>query len=209
MGMMRLRSASHLPSARSADCTQGLSVLELVVSVAIILVISSMAISPITKTLKTYQLNDAASQLAGILKFSRFEAIRKDTPINCVNSQATAYGQANIWSDDNGDGVEGPTEKQILLGPNATLVSAGVVPNTAALAAVANIPALTPISPGSGAVKFDQRGAVVASPPAVYVFYVGNTSPDGGFRAVIVLPSGSVQVWTYAGGTGSAWQQIS
>jgi Tfp pilus assembly protein FimT len=209
MGMMRLRSASHLPSARSADCTQGLSVLELVVSVAIILVISSMAISPITKTLKTYQLNDAASQLAGILKFSRFEAIRKNTPINCVNSQATAYGQANIWSDDNGDGVEGPTEKQILLGPNATLVSAGVVPNTAALAAVANIPALTPISPGSGAVKFDQRGAVVASPPAVYVFYVGNTSPDGGFRAVIVLPSGSVQVWTYAGGTGSAWQQIS
>jgi hypothetical protein len=50
---------------------------------------------------------------------------------------------------------------------------------------------------------------VVASPPAVYVFYVGNTSPDGGYRAVIVLPSGSVQVWTYAGGTGTAWQQIS
>jgi Tfp pilus assembly protein FimT len=209
MGKMLLHPASHQPPTGSANSVQGLSVLELVVSVAIILVISGFAISPITKTLKTYQLNDAASQLAGILKFSRFEAIRKNTPINCVNSQAAAYGQANIWSDDNGDGVEGPTEKQILLGPNATLVSAGVVPNTAALAAAANIPALTPISPGSGTVKFDQRGAVVASPPAVYVFYVGNTSPDGGYRAVIVLPSGSVQVWIYTGGTGSAWQQIS
>lgn len=207
--MMRLRSASHLPSARSADRTQGLSVLELVVSVAIILVISSMAISPITKTLKTYQLNDAANQLAGIIKFTRFEAIRRNTPIKCVNSQAGAYAQASIWSDNDGDGVEGPTEKQILLNPNATLVPAGIVPNTAALATAANIPTLTAISPGSDAVKFDQRGAVVASPPAVYVYYVGNTSPDGGFRAVIVLPSGSVQVWTYAGGSGSAWQQIS
>ena len=81
--------------------------------------------------------------------------------------------------------------------------------NRQSAAAAANIPALTAISPGSGAVRFDQRGAVVASPPAVYVFYVGNTSPDGGYRAVIVLPSGSVQVWTYAGGSGSAWQQIS
>jgi hypothetical protein len=49
----------------------------------------------------------------------------------------------------------------------------------------------------------------VASPPAVYVYFVGNTSDSGGFRAVIVLPSGSVQVWTYAGGTGHLWQQIS
>ncbi len=206
---MRLRLKSHELSACSAGDPRGLSALELVVSVAIILVISSMAISPITKTLKTNQLNDAANQLAGIVKFTRFEAIRRNTPIKCVNSQGGAYTQASIWSDDDGDGVEGPTEKQILLGPNATLVPAGVVPNTGALAAAANIPTLTPISPSSDAIKFDQRGAVVASPPAVYVFYVGNTSPDGGFRAVIVLPSGSVQVWTYAGGTGNAWQQIS
>jgi Tfp pilus assembly protein FimT len=209
MGTMRSPAASGQLSTSSADRAQGLSVLELVVSAAIILIISGMAISPISKTLKIYQLNDAASQLAGIIKFTRFEAIRRNTPINCVNSQAGAYAPANIWSDDNGDGVEGPTEKQILLGPAATLVPAGVVPNTTALATAANIPALTAISPGGDAVKFDQRGALVASPPAVYVYFVGNTSDSGGFRAVIVLPSGSVQVWTYAGGTGHLWQQIS
>jgi len=209
MGTMRLRAASRQLSTWSVGRAQGLSVLELVVSVAIILVISGMAISPVSKTLKIYQLNDAASQLAGIIKFTRFEAIRRNMPINCVNSQAGAYTPANIWSDDNGDGVEGPTEKQILLGPAATLVPAGVVPNTTALAAAANIPTLTAISPSSDAVKFDQRGAVVASPPAVYVYFVGNTSDSGGFRAVIVLPSGSVQVWTYAGGTSQVWQQIS
>jgi Tfp pilus assembly protein FimT len=206
---MRLRLTSHPLSTWSASGARGLSVLELVVSLALILVISGMAISPITKTVKTYQLNDAANQVAGIVKFTRFEAIRRNTSIRCVNSQAGAYAQADIWADNDGDGVEGPTEKQILLTPNATLVSAGVVPSTGALAAAANIPTLTAISPGSDSIKFDQRGAVVASPPAVYVFYVGNTSPSGGFRAVIVLPSGSVQVWTYAGGTGPLWQQIS
>jgi Tfp pilus assembly protein FimT len=206
---MRLRAASCQLSTWSVSRAQGLSVLELVVSVAIILVISGMAISPVSKTLKIYQLNDAASQLAGVIKFTRFEAIRRNMPINCVNFQAGAYTPANIWSDDNGDGVEGPTEKQILLGPAATLVPAGIVPNTTALAAAANIPTLTAISPSGDAVKFDQRGAVVASPPAVYVYFVGNTSDSGGFRAVIVLPSGSVQVWTYAGGTSQVWQQIS
>jgi Tfp pilus assembly protein FimT len=205
---MRLRLTSRLFSTCLASGARGLSVLELVVSLAITLVIAGMAISPITRTLKTYQLNSAANQVAGIIKFTRFEAIRRNTAIKCVNSQSAAYAEANIWADNDGDGVEGATEKQILLNPNATLVSAGVVPNTSALAAAASIPTLTPISPGSDAIKFDQRGAVVASPPAVYVFYVGNTSPSGGFRAVIVLPSGSVQVWTYAGGTGNVWQQI-
>jgi Tfp pilus assembly protein FimT len=209
MGKMRLRPTSYPLSTRSASGAWGLSVLELVVTVAFILAISGMAVGPTTKLLKTYQLNDAASQLAGIVKFTRFEAIRRNMPIKCVNSQAGANAQANIWADNDGDNVEGATEKQILLNPNATLVSAGVVPNTSALAAAANIPTLIAISPGNDAIKFDQRGAVVASPPAVYVYYVGNTSPSGGFRAVIVLPSGSVQVWTYAGGTGNEWQQTS
>jgi prepilin-type N-terminal cleavage/methylation domain-containing protein len=209
METMRFRAASRQLATSAFRKTRGVSLLELLVSVAIIVVISGMALPAITKTLKTYQLNDAANQLAGIVKFTRFEAIRRNTPIKCVNSQAGAYSPANIWSDNDGDGVEGPTEKQILLGPAATLVPAGIVPSTAALAAASNIPTLTAVSPGSDAVKFDQRGAVVASPPAVYVYFVGNTSESGGFRAVIVLPSGSVQVWTYAGGTGPLWQQIS
>jgi Tfp pilus assembly protein FimT len=207
---MHLRAASgHLSRRRHSDAPHGVSLLELVVSVAIIMVISGMAIPAITKALKTYQLNDAANQVAGILKFTRFESIRKNAPIKCVNSQAGAFAPANVWSDNNGDGVEQPTEKQILLSPNATLVSAGLVPGTGALASAVGVATLTTINPGGDAVKFDQRGAVVAVPSAVYVFYVGNTSDSGGYRAVIVLPSGSVQVWTYAGGTSSTWQQIS
>jgi Tfp pilus assembly protein FimT len=184
----------------------GLSIWELVIVMFFILIITAIALPSLTKTVKTYRLNDAANQLAGILKFTRYEAIRRNSPVSCLNRQAAANGPANVWTDTIADTVEQPTEKQIVLNPAVNLQPAGAVPNAAALATAVGAGVLTAVNPVSGNVAFDQRGAAV--PPAVYVFYVGNTSADGGFRAVIILPSGSVQVWTYAGG-GAPWQQLS
>src|SRR5262249_49894047 len=161
-----------------------------------------MAVPAAMRALRSYQLNDAATQLSGILKFTRFEAIRRNKSITCVNSQAAPLGQASIWSDNDADGAPGPTEKQILLTVNATLVADGTAPNGGALAAAIGVATLTAINPSGDSVKFDQRGAVVAVPSATYVYYIGNTSDLGGYRAVVVLPSGSVQTWTYSGGTG-------
>jgi Tfp pilus assembly protein FimT len=191
----------------AARRTGGLSVVELVIAVAVILIISAVAIPALTKTVRIYQLNDAANQLAGILKFTRYEAIRRNSPLSCLTTQAASNGPANVWADDNADAVEQPTERQILLAGTVTLQAAGAVPNAGALATAVGVGTLTTVNPSGGSITFDQRGAVV--PPAIYVLYVGNsTSPDTGFRAVIVLPSGSVQVWTYAGGT-TPWQQFS
>jgi Tfp pilus assembly protein FimT len=179
----------------------------MVVAVAIILAISAVATPTITKTLRAYQLTDAATQLAGMLKFTRFEAIRRNAPISCVNAQAGANAPTNLWSDNNGDGVEDPTEKQIVLSSNLSLVPLAAVPGAAALATAVGTATLTAVNPSSDSIKFDQRGAAV--PPAVYVYYVGSSAtPENGFRAVIVLPSGSVQVWTYTGGV-TVWQLLS
>ena len=187
---------------------QGLSTLELVISVAIILVISAVAIPTLSYTLRVYQLNDAANQLAGMVKFTRFQAIRNNTPVSCVNRSAGANAPASVWSDDNGDGVEQPTEKQIALGSIATLIPQSGAPNTGSLAAAAGVTIMVALNPASDSIKFDQRGAV--APPNVYVFYVGNTvNPAGGARAVIVLPSGAVQVWTNPGGAAGMWQKVS
>ncbi len=205
---MRLQPVPTRLSSVSANGMRGLSLLELVVSLGIILAISAIAIPSITRTIRIYQLNDAASQVAGILKLTRFEAIRRNTPIHCVNTQASANAPANLWSDSNGDGIEQPTEKQILLSPNATLLAQGAVPSAAALAPAVGVATLTALNPASDRIKFDQRGAV--SPSGVYVIYVGNVmASNSGFRAVVVLPSGSVQVWAYSGGVSSVWQQHS
>jgi hypothetical protein len=89
IGTMRPRPAHLRPRAVAVRNAQGVSLLEPILAAAIVLLISSMAITPVSKTLKVYQLNDAATQVAGILKFTRFEAIRKNTPLKCLNSQAT------------------------------------------------------------------------------------------------------------------------
>ena len=193
-------------SSISRNEMRGLSTLELVISLGIILAIAGVAVPSITGALRTYQLNDAASQVSSILKLTRFEAIRRNTPVNCVISQATANGPASVWSDSNGDGVAQSTEKQIFLGVNATLVPEAVVPSAGALPPVAGLPTMTALNPSGDSVRFDQRGAV--TPSGVYVIYVGNAT-NSGYRAVIVLPSGAVQVWTYAGGGGSVWQHLS
>jgi hypothetical protein len=58
---------------------------------------------------------------------------------------------------------------------------------------------------GVGTVTFDQRGAV--TPPAVDVLYVGfGTNTSLGYRAVILLPGGSVQTWS--GDANGNWHQI-
>ena len=79
-----------------------------------------------------------------------------------------------------------------MLGVNATLVAPGAVPSAGSLAAAVGVPSITAMNPASDSLRFDQRGAV--SPAGIYVLYVGNTSASyGGYRAVVVLPSGSVQ----------------
>ena len=198
----------HAPRTLAIPSTSdhGFSTLELVVGMAIILILSGIAIPTITRTLRTYQLTDVATQVASILKLTRFEAIRRNTPISCVISEPVANAQATMWSDNNGDGVASPGEKQIVLGSNTTLVPPAAVPSTAALASAVGVDTLTPLNPSADNIRFDQRGA--ATPAAVYVLYIGNAAmPENGFRAVVVLPSGSIQVWTYTGGA-PTWQQL-
>src|SRR5215813_14265300 len=115
MVAMRSRVAKTRSALVSQNGMRGVSTLELVVSLGIILAISAIAIPSINKAVRIYQLNDAASQVSTILKLARFEAIRRNTPVNCVNLQTTPNGPANVWADSNGDSVEQSTEKQVLL----------------------------------------------------------------------------------------------
>ena len=89
---------------------------------------------------------------------------------------------------------------------NINLVAAGNVPGTGALAAgVGTNVVLVPVSPTNGTYTFDQRGAV--NPASVYVSYVTNSAlPALGYRAIVLLPSGSIQIWT--GDTAGNWQLL-
>ena len=182
----------------------GFSMVELAVSMTVLLILSAIAIPSLMHSVRTYQLNDAAGRLSDILKFTRFEAVRRN---RTVPLQLQQFGNDWIaWADIDNDGNIDPTEKQVRISGFVTLLQAGGgPPPPAAISAALNGAALTPTPANPGPLQFDARGAVRVNnnlTPNVYVFYVGGAAnPDEfGYRAVILLPSGATQVWTAPAG---------
>jgi Tfp pilus assembly protein FimT len=181
---------------------RGYSLVELLVSMGIIFTFSAFAVPSLVRSYRSYQADDAASQVAAELKFTRYEAIRRNSPTNCLDKTQNGYLTMFTQDPKAANANVNANEKQIVLTGPATLLTSGNVPNSGALTNAAGAGALTTISPSNGTLTFDGRGAVVGVGASVY--WVG--AANYGYRAVIVLPSGSVQVWSSATGT---WQQLS
>ena len=184
---------------------KGFSMVELVVSLAIVLVLTGIALPSLTRSYRTYQLNDAATRMAGMLKFTRFEAIRRNTTVSCQIQLLS--NNWTVWADTTPNGVPDSTEQQLMLVGTAVLLpSAGLPAPTAILTGVGG-GTLTTLSGANNLVSFDARGAVTPVPNTTYVLYIGSaTNPEFGYRAVVVLPSGITQVWTAP--TGGPWARV-
>ncbi|HZC64949.1 MAG TPA: GspH/FimT family pseudopilin [Candidatus Dormibacteraeota bacterium] len=186
----------------------GFSILELVVSIGVLLVLTAISVPSLSRAFARYQMNDAASRLAGTLKLARFEAIRLNKLVNC-QIQQTATGWI-VYSDVNRNQQLDTGETQDVLPGPITLVPAGSVPDPSPIAAPlggSGYP-LTPISGANASVTFDPRGAVkTGNNSTVYVLYLANPgNVDAGFRAVVLQPSGMVNIWTAP--TGGSWTQM-
>jgi len=196
----------------------GFSLVELVLSLAVLLVITTLAIPVVVRSLQTYQLNSTASQLAGMLKFTKFDAIRQNTAVSCQIKQSGTNWV--VWVDSNGDNIPDGAEPQMALAIAGayTLLPASSVPSTSSIATTlgpgGSSLSWTVLSGSNAALWYDQRGVVVSPPPGsvvantVSVLYLGNPNdPTSGYRAIITLPSGAVQVWSAS--SGGNWQRVS
>src|SRR5256884_2460446 len=199
MRTILFRSATRLRTRRSR--IGGFSMVELAVSLAILMILSAIAIPSLMHSLRTYQLNDAAGRLSDMLKFTRFEAVRRN---RAVPFQLQQFGNDWVaWADPDNDGNLDSTEKQVHISGFATFLPGGGGPPVPTTAITNAVGALLPTPASPGPLQFDARGAVrVSGTPAAnaYVFYVGGNPDQFGYRAVILLPSGATQVWTASAG---------
>jgi prepilin-type N-terminal cleavage/methylation domain-containing protein len=197
----------------------GFSLIELLLSLVVLLIITTLAVPVVLRSLQSYQLNSAASQLSGMLKLTKFEAIRQNLPVSC-QVQAQGGGWL-VWVDLNGNGTVDPTEPQMFLTGSFALLAAGSVPDTSNIASSlgqgsTGVP-WTILPSGGTSEWYDHRGVLCFSSqsaacpnaaPTIYAMYVGNPSdPSPGYRAIITLPSGAVQVWSAT--TGGPWTRVS
>jgi Tfp pilus assembly protein FimT len=185
---------------------------ELVIPLVIMLILTAIAIPTLMKPLRAYQLNDAAARVSDLLRFTRFEAVRKSTQVSfLLQWNGTAWV---VGTDSNGNGQIDSTERQEVFMGSATLLPSGGLPPPTAITTALGVPTHTTLSgnPGSvTSVTFDARGAVRVGgmiPTNLSIIYIGNAAhPEVGYRAVVVVPAGGTQVWTAPPG-GTTWLRI-
>jgi type II secretory pathway pseudopilin PulG len=184
----------------------GFSMVEMAVSLTVLLILTAIAIPSLMRSFRTYQLNDAAARLSDMLKFTRFEAVRRNKPV-CFLMQQDPTGAWIFGTDSTCNNTFDTNGQQQIIVGFASILPAGAPPSSASI--LANLGATSSLdaskSGAASSLKFDSRGAV--SPLAAYVLYVGSaTNPEFGYRAVILLPSGATQIWTAP--SGGVWKRV-
>jgi Tfp pilus assembly protein FimT len=197
-----------LPARRQA----GFSLTELLVALLVAIILLAVALPIFLRAYHAYQLTNAARQMADILRLTRYEAIRLNKQVNCVIQPYAGDPSMTSASmtDANGNALTGVGATTILLGNSGNLVDPGAVPATSALLTNSKIGSMpTQTWPTVTAVDFDARGVVkptVNVNTYVNVFYLASAAaPEAGYRAVLLMPAGSIQIWS--GDPSGNWQQ--
>ena len=186
-----------LPVRRQA----GFSLIELIVAVLVAVILLAISLPIFIRAIRSYQLTNASRQVADILRLTRYEAIRLNKQVNCVFQPYSGDStmMSGSMTDASGNALTGiGSGTTILLGVNGNLVAAGSVPGGGALPGSAHLgsAALTGFPPAGGTIQFDARGSVI-SPAGVNAFYLASqAAPDAGYRAVVLMPSGSMEIWS-------------
>jgi Tfp pilus assembly protein FimT len=199
----------RIGSRRVMRRVSGFSLTELVVALAVAIILMAVALPYFLRAYRFYQLSNAATQVADILRLTRYEAIRLNKPVLCViqPSSADPTMTTAFMTDTSGNSLTGTSARAIMLGPSGNLVDVSSVPGAGALPAMANLGSTTPtnIPPGGATIRFDARGAL--SPSNVNSFFLNSGgAPEAGFRAVLLMPAGSIQIWT--GDSSGNWVQL-
>lgn len=193
---------------RTHSYSQGYTNVEMLATVGVLLILIAFASPMLLRVVRIYQLNNSATQLAGMVKLTRFEAIRKNTKVDCRFQPNGATWL--VWSALP-SGNASTQQTQLILGGYANMLPGGApVPDPTPIAnSVGGGGALNPVSGNAGLIRFDSRGAVdyQGGPLSVLVFYLGSADATPGYRAVLVMPAGTTQIWSTSS-TG-VWQRTS
>ncbi len=190
--------------------TQGFSLIELMIVVAVILILAAISVPRLIITVSDISLRYAASDFSGLLQSARIQAVRKNTfytvQLGTLPSGTPAYyidllktgtystGDATHTNGDPmlpanpsvtphlGPGSGAPNEAAFLAGLSFTVDATGAPPSFSAR----GLPCIAaanscPMVAGQGFVVFMSKAAILGNVP---------------WAAVVINPSGHIQLWT-------------
>lgn len=185
---------------RRVASTNGFSLVEMMMTLAVGLILMSIALPAMVGAIQGYRLNSAAQQISNFVDMTRYTAIRNN---KVTSLQKTVQsGNTILYIDLDGDGQLEVNEPHMLL-PSDIVFANGdsLLPDRSGLAL--GVP-----QDFANAVAFDSRGVLNFGPggiaPATYLIALGFTNrTENGYRAVTVSPMGQTKMWK--GPPSGAW----
>jgi prepilin-type N-terminal cleavage/methylation domain-containing protein len=179
----------------------GFTLVEMVVTLAVGLILVSMALPVMIGAIQGYRLNSVSQQTANLIELTRYAAIRRNTIVSL--HKTVQNGNTIFFVDLDGDGALGAGEPMVML-PNDMQI--------------ANGQSLTPAAASTGlnnaqdfvdTITFDYRGTVsfpVGGAIGPYFLALGYANQSQyGSRAITVVPMGQTKLWkALAGGSWTA-----
>ena len=177
----------------------GYSLVEMMVTLAVGLILVSVALPTMIGAIQSYRLNSTSQQIANLIELTRYTAIRRNAVMSM--QMTVSNGSTIFYVDLNGNGSLDPTEAMVILPSDMQL--ANNQPLTPGPASTGLAPTQNFISQ----INFDYRGTVNFPPgsqTAAYFLAIGFTNQaQYGSRAITVTPMGQTKAWKTVGS--SAW----
>jgi prepilin-type N-terminal cleavage/methylation domain-containing protein len=182
---------------------QGFSLLEVLIVLAVVLILAAVAVPRLMSTVNDISLRYAASDFSGLVQSARIQAVRKNTFYTIVQGNLPS-GTPAYYIDIPKTGVYANGDPMLPIGP-ATNVWPGIgsgAPNEGAFIAGLNFT----VNPGGTPPSFNARGLPCAAvgnscpqtPGQGFVIFMSKAATMGGtpWAAVVINPSGHIQLWT-------------
>jgi prepilin-type N-terminal cleavage/methylation domain-containing protein len=194
-----------MPHSTTEKREQGFSLLELMIVVSITFVLAAVAVPRIINIASDMRLRYTASDLSGLLQSARIQAVRKNASYTVIQGPILGGGTGFFVDlSPTRTGIDAIGDPRMPV-PTGTVIHAGNgsgAPNEGAFLAGL---AFT-VNPGASQPSFNARGLpcifVAAACPQVpnqgFVIFMSkpNLTGNAPWVAVVISPSGHVQVWS-------------
>lgn len=188
-------------TSKTQTKTQGFTLLELMIVVAVTMILGALTVPRMMGTFNDIKLRYVATDLSGLLQSTRIQAVRKNTFYSAMSG---AQNGSPIYYIDKPNAPYAAGDSFALIDPAVTITQG---PVTAAPNAAAFLTSLSfTVDPAADAPSFSARGipcigAANACPQVAgqgFVMFMSRTGVAGNipWAAVVVNPSGHIQVWT-------------
>ena len=192
--------------------TSGVSLLELCVVVAVMLVVAASALPTITTAMQQYRLRMAAKDVASMLQRSRMSCVRNNRHYTMQEAQITQGGvtYSQLYLDQNANSTYDRGEPMVQLPrgvrfsnssvPALSPATLGYTPQPSSTALSFNAMGLPCVMRNGICTNWDSNGNAVG----VVYFLQDSRHASSAWAAVAVTPAGRARTWQWLSGS-SQW----